>query len=82
MDTAFGIISVHMMGVYDALYDVQDRFRFISARHEQAAAYEADGYARGHGQTGRVLHEHRTGRRQPRSARWARRGRRRRPCCR
>ena len=52
VDTAFGIISVHMMGVYDALYDVQDRFRFISARHEQAAAYEADGYARASGKPG------------------------------
>ena len=52
VDTAFGIISVHMMSVYDALYDVQDRFRFISARHEQAAAYEADGYARATGKPG------------------------------
>ena len=52
VDTAFGIISVHMLAVYDALYDVQDRFRFISARHEQAAAYEADGYARASGKPG------------------------------
>ncbi len=52
VDTAFGIISVHMMSVYDALYDVQDKFRFISARHEQAAAYEADGYARATGKPG------------------------------
>ena len=52
VDTAFGIISVHMMAVYDALYDVQDKFRFISARHEQAAAYEADGYARATGKPG------------------------------
>lgn len=52
VDTAFGIISVHMMAVYDALFDVQDKFRFISARHEQAAAYEADGYARATGKPG------------------------------
>lgn len=52
VDTAFGIISVHMMSVYDALFDAQDRFRFISARHEQAAAYEADGYARATGKPG------------------------------
>ncbi|MDE2968514.1 MAG: thiamine pyrophosphate-binding protein [Chloroflexota bacterium] len=52
VDTAFGIISVHMMSVYDALYDFQDKFRFISARHEQATAYEADGYARATGKPG------------------------------
>ena len=52
VDTAFGVISIHMMAVYDALYDVQDRFRFISARHEQAAVYEADGYARATGKPG------------------------------
>ena len=42
-DTAFGVISIHMMAVYDAIYDVQDKFRVSSARHEQAAVYEADG---------------------------------------
>ena len=52
VDTAFGVISIHMMAVYDALYDVQDKFRFISARHEQAAVYEADGYARATGKPG------------------------------
>ncbi|MBI4234184.1 MAG: thiamine pyrophosphate-binding protein [Chloroflexi bacterium] len=52
VDTAFGVISVHMMSVYDALYDVPDRLRFISARHEQAAAYEADGNARATGRPG------------------------------
>ena len=51
-DTAFGVISIHMMAVYDAIYDVQDKFRFISARHEQAAVYEADGYARATGKPG------------------------------
>ena len=51
-DTAFGVISIHMMAVYDAIYDVQDQFRFISARHEQAAVYEADGYARATGKPG------------------------------
>ena len=52
VDTAFGVISIHMMAVYDALYDVQEQFRFISARHEQAAVYEADGYARATGKPG------------------------------
>ncbi len=52
VDTAFGVISIHMMAVYDALYDVQEKFRFISARHEQAAVYEADGYARATGKPG------------------------------
>ena len=52
VDTIFGIISTHMMEVYDALYDRQDDIRFISARHEHAAALMADGYARASGKPG------------------------------
>ena len=52
VDTLFGIISTHMMEVYDALYDHQDAIRFISTRHEHPAALMADGYARVTGKPG------------------------------
>ena len=52
VDTVFGIISTHMMEVYDALFDHQDAIRFISARHEHAAGFMADGYARVTGRPG------------------------------
>jgi len=52
VDTVFGIISTHMMEVYDALFDHQDAIRFISTRHEHAAAFMADGYARVTGKPG------------------------------
>ena len=52
VDTIFGIISTHMMEVYDALYDHRDAIRFISARHEHAAALMADGYSRVSGKPG------------------------------
>ena len=52
VDTVFGIISTHMMEVYDALYDHRDAIRFISNRHEHASALMADGYARVTGKPG------------------------------
>ncbi len=52
VDTVFGIISTHMMDVYDSLYDHQGDIRFISTRHEHAAALMADGYARATGKPG------------------------------
>ncbi|MDO8750787.1 MAG: thiamine pyrophosphate-binding protein [Dehalococcoidia bacterium] len=52
VDTIFGIISVHTLDIYDALYDHRDAIRFISARHEHAAATMADGYARATGKPG------------------------------
>ena len=55
VDTVFGIISTHMMEVYDALYDHQETIRFISTRHEHAAALMADGYARVSGKPGICL---------------------------
>jgi len=54
-DTIFGIISSHTMEIFDALYDHQDAIRFISTRHEQAAAMMADGYARVTGKPGICL---------------------------
>ena len=55
VDTIFGIISSHTMEIFDALYDHQDAIRFISTRHEQAAAMMADGYARVTGKPGVCL---------------------------
>ena len=55
VDTMFGIISSHTMEIFDALYDHQDAIRFISTRHEQAAAMMADGYARVTGKPGVCL---------------------------
>ena len=52
VDTVFGIISIHMMDVYDALFEQQDAIRFISTRHEHGAALMADGYARVTGKPG------------------------------
>ena len=55
VDTVFGIISIHTMEIYDALYDHRDAIRFINARHEQAAAIMADGYSRVSGKPGICL---------------------------
>ncbi len=55
VDTVFGIISSHTMEIFDALYDHRDAIRFISARHEHAAAMMADGYARASGKPGICL---------------------------
>lgn len=46
VDTIFALPGVQLDGAFDALYDVSDRVRVIHPRHEQAAAYMADGYAR------------------------------------
>ena len=55
VDTIFGIISIHTMEIYDALYDHKDAIRFINTRHEQAATLMADGYARVTGRPGVCL---------------------------
>jgi acetolactate synthase I/II/III large subunit len=47
----FGIPGVHDLPVYDALYESK-KIRHVLARHEQGAAYMADGYARAGGTTG------------------------------
>jgi len=49
---AFGLISIHMMHLYDALYEAKDSLQFIGGRHESAVAYMADGYARASGKPG------------------------------
>jgi thiamine pyrophosphate-dependent acetolactate synthase large subunit-like protein len=50
----FGIPGVHNLAVYDALLR-QAAIRHVLARHEQGAAFMADGYARASGRPGVVL---------------------------
>jgi thiamine pyrophosphate-dependent acetolactate synthase large subunit-like protein len=45
VDTVFGIPGVHTLGLYDALAGAPS-IRHILTRHEQGAAFAADGYAR------------------------------------
>lgn len=49
--TVFGIPGVHNQGLYDALITVPG-VRSIVTRHEQGAAFMADGFARSTGQVG------------------------------
>ncbi|MCC7217642.1 MAG: thiamine pyrophosphate-binding protein [Burkholderiales bacterium] len=42
----FGICGHGNVGFLDALYDVRDKVRLVSPRHEQTAAHMADGYFR------------------------------------
>lgn len=42
----FGICGHGNVGILDALYDVRDRLRLISPRHEQCAGHMADAYFR------------------------------------
>jgi acetolactate synthase-1/2/3 large subunit len=55
VDTLFALPGVQLDGAFDALYEERDRIRVIHTRHEQAAAYMADGYARTTGQVGACL---------------------------
>ena len=50
VDVAFGIAGAHNLAIYDALLDSD--IRHIAARHEQGAAFMADGYARASGRVG------------------------------
>lgn len=54
VDTVFGLIGSHVTEVYDALLAAPE-IRHIDARHEQAAAHMADGYARATGRPGVCL---------------------------
>ena len=51
--TVFGIPGIHTLGLYDALAGTPS-IRHILPRHEQGAAFAADGYARVTGQPGVV----------------------------
>jgi acetolactate synthase I/II/III large subunit len=52
VDTIFALPGVQLDGAFDALYEERDAIRVIHPRHEQAAAYMADGYARTTGKVG------------------------------
>ena len=54
VDTVFGIPGTHNLGIYDALRKMGS-IRHILARHEQGAAFMADGYARASGRAGVCL---------------------------
>lgn len=47
----FGIPGVHSLPIYDAMYDAPE-LTHILARHEEGAAFMADGYARASGKQG------------------------------
>lgn len=49
VDTVFGLPGAQIYGLFDALYQAQPRLKVIGARHEQACAYMALGYARATG---------------------------------
>src|SRR5690348_10135967 len=51
---AFGIAGVHNLPVYDALYGRSEITSYVT-RHEQGAAFMADGYARVSGKPGVAL---------------------------
>ncbi len=55
VDLLFGIISVHNLDLYDALYDIQDSFRYIGGRLELGCGYMADGYSRVSGKPGVLI---------------------------
>lgn len=54
VDTLFGINSVHMLPIYDALYD-EPSLRLIVPRHEMAGGFMADAYSRVSGRVGVYL---------------------------
>jgi len=54
VEVVFGLPGVHAMQIYDALYHHRE-IRHIGVRHEQAAAYMSDGYARTTGLAGVCL---------------------------
>src|SRR5579859_2611921 len=54
VETIFGIPGVHNLGIYEALRQ-RPSIRHILARHEQGAAFMADGYARVAGRPGVAL---------------------------
>jgi len=54
VEVVFGLPGVHAIPIYDTLYDYQE-IRYIGVRHEQAAAYMADGYSRSTGRVGVCL---------------------------
>jgi acetolactate synthase-1/2/3 large subunit len=55
VDTFFGIPGTHNLELYRGLAQAGDRARHVLVRHEQAAGYAADAYARAAGRPGCVI---------------------------
>jgi acetolactate synthase I/II/III large subunit len=55
IDQIFGLPGVQLDGAFDALHARTDRIGVLHVRHEQAAAYMADGYASVNGQVGTAM---------------------------
>src|SRR6186997_798037 len=53
VDTVFGLPGVHNLALWDAVR--RSSIRLVGVRHEQTAAYAADGYARATGRLGVAL---------------------------
>jgi acetolactate synthase-1/2/3 large subunit/sulfoacetaldehyde acetyltransferase len=54
VEYVFGIVGGTFLEILDAFYDAPD-IKFVSVRHEQGAAFMADGYARSSGKPGVCL---------------------------
>ncbi len=54
VDVIFGVPGIQLYGIMAALRD-EPKIRMITTRHEQAASYMADGYARASGKPGVAL---------------------------
>ena len=54
VEVVFGVPGIQLYGVMAALRD-EPKIRFVTTRHEQAATYMADGYARASGRPGVAL---------------------------
>ena len=52
VDLVFGIISIHTLDLFDALYNQRARVRHLGGRTELACGFMADGYARSSGRPG------------------------------
>jgi len=52
VEVIFGISGGNVIPICDALYDRLDEFHFVLTRHEQGAAFMANGYARSTGRVG------------------------------
>lgn len=55
VEIVFGLPGVQLDGAFDALWEARDAIRVYHTRHEQAASYMADGYARTTGRVGTCL---------------------------
>src|SRR5882757_1843713 len=52
VDTVFGLPGAQIYGLFDAFHKAAPKLQLIGARHEQATAYMAYGYACSTGRTG------------------------------